>query len=105
NPARALPPTDTRAYRVRFESRGDGGSSPGQPRSGGEVAPYCSSLTFSSQSTCLPSFASWTAICVTAVVGVAPCQCFTAGGHQTTSPERISSLAPAHSCVQPRPAV
>src|SRR5262245_38584901 len=37
---------------------------------------YCSSLTFSIQSTALPLRRSWMAICVIAVVAVAPCQCF-----------------------------
>ena len=30
-----------------------------------------------------------------AVVGVAPCQCFSPGANQTTSPGRISSIGPA----------
>src|SRR3954454_5253146 len=51
---------------------------------------YCSSLTCSFQSTVLPSRFSWIAICVIAVVGVAPCQCFSPGANQTTSPGRIS---------------
>src|SRR5262245_53906337 len=52
---------------------------------------YCSSLTFSNQSTFLPLRNSVTAICVIAVVGAAPCQCFSPGGNQMTSPGRISS--------------
>ena len=48
---------------------------------------YCSSLTFSIQSTTFPLSASWKAMCVIAVVGVAPCQCFSLGGNHTTSPE------------------
>ena len=40
---------------------------------------YCSSLTFSIQSTFLPLRNSVTAICVIAVVGAAPCQCFSPG--------------------------
>src|SRR2546426_398437 len=47
---------------------------------------YCSSLTSSIQLTTLPSSASWMAMCVIALVGVAPCQCFSPGGHETTSP-------------------
>ena len=35
-------------------------------------------------------------MCVIAVVGVAPCQCFSPGGNQTTSPGRISSIGPPH---------
>src|SRR5947199_10604853 len=45
------------------------------------------------------------AICVNAVVGVAPCQCFSLGGNQTTSPGRISSIGPSQLCAQPRPNV
>src|SRR5262245_25209515 len=45
------------------------------------------------------------AICVIAVVGAAPCQCFTPGGHEITSPDRISSIGPPQHCVQPQPAV
>jgi hypothetical protein len=37
---------------------------------------YCSSLTFSIQSAAFPFSCSWMAICVMAVVGDAPCQCF-----------------------------
>ena len=37
---------------------------------------------------------SWMAMCVIAVVGAAPCQCFSPGGNQTTSPGRISSIGP-----------
>src|SRR5579864_5385703 len=45
------------------------------------------------------------AICVMAVVGVAPCQCFWPGGIQTTSPGRISSTGPPQRCARPQPAV
>src|SRR6266513_4104496 len=45
------------------------------------------------------------AICVIAVVGVAPCQCFSLGANQTTSPGRISSVGPSQRCAQPRPNV
>src|SRR3954468_21851338 len=55
---------------------------------------YCSSLTFSIQSASLPSSFSRIAICVIGVVGAAPCQCFSLGGNQTTSPGRISSTGP-----------
>lgn len=48
---------------------------------------YCSSLTFSIHSAFLPSSCSTMAMCVMAVVGVAPCQCFSPGGNQITSPE------------------
>jgi hypothetical protein len=57
------------------------------------------------QSTTLPFGASWMAICVIAVVGVAPCQCFSPGGNQTTSPGRISSTGPPQACTHPRPDV
>src|SRR5213080_5364545 len=45
------------------------------------------------------------AICAIAVVGVPPCQCFSLGGNQTTSPGRISSIGPSQLCAQPRPNV
>src|SRR5438132_1208664 len=45
------------------------------------------------------------AICATAVVGAAPCQCFSPGGNQTTSPGRISSIGPPQRCARPQPAV
>jgi hypothetical protein len=44
---------------------------------------YCSSLTLSIQSTGFPFNASRMAICVIAVVGVAPCQCFSPDGIET----------------------
>jgi hypothetical protein len=44
---------------------------------------YCSSLTFSIQSTDYRFNAFRMAICVIAVVGVAPCQCFSPGGIET----------------------
>ena len=68
-------------------------------------AAYCASLTCSIQSTALPSSASWMAIWVMAVVGAAPCQCFSPGGNQTTSPGRISSIGPPSRCTRPKPAV
>src|ERR1700733_12987005 len=40
-----------------------------------------------------------------AVVGEAPCQCFSPGENQSTSPGRISSIGPPSRCAQPRPAV
>src|ERR1035437_9636283 len=45
------------------------------------------------------------AMWVMAVVGDAPCQCFSAGGIHTTSPGRISSTGPPHRCTRPQPAV
>src|SRR5207245_4474580 len=66
---------------------------------------YWASLTFSIQSTFLPLSDSVMAICVIAVVAVAPCQCFSPGGNQTTSPGRISSIGPPSHCTQPRPDV
>src|SRR5262245_49188416 len=68
-------------------------------------ARYCSSLTFSIQSTLFPSSASAIAIWVIAVVAVAPCQCFAPGANQTISPGRISSLGPPSRCAQPQPYV
>src|ERR1700682_905396 len=66
---------------------------------------YCSSLTFSIQSTFLPFSDSVSAICVIAVVDAAPCQCFSPGGNHTTSPGRTSSMGPPCICTQPRPEV
>jgi hypothetical protein len=45
------------------------------------------------------------AMCVMAVVAVAPCQCFSPGGNQTMSPGRISLVAPPQRCARPQPAV
>src|SRR5579871_1850173 len=45
------------------------------------------------------------AICDIAVVAVAPCQCFLPGGHQTTSPGRITSFGSPQHCVHPHPEV
>ena len=45
------------------------------------------------------------AMWVMAVVGAAPCQCFSPGANQTTSPGRISSTGPPSRCTQPQPAV
>src|SRR5689334_5995455 len=42
---------------------------------------------------------------VMAVVGAAPCQCFSPGANQTTSPGRISSIGPPSRCARPQPAV
>ena len=66
---------------------------------------YCSSLTFSIQSAHLPSSSSSMAMCVIAVVGAAPFQCFSSGASQTTSPGRISSIGPPQRCTLPQPAV
>src|SRR5437867_13266576 len=49
----------------------------------------------------LPSRFSWMAMCVMAVVGAPPCQCFSPGENQTTSPGRISSIVPSHRCTRP----
>src|SRR5437773_3911387 len=68
-----------------------------------DAAAYSSSLTFSIHSTVLPSFCSTMAMCVMAVVFVAPCQCFSPGGHQTTSPGRIRSTGPPQLCTRPQP--
>src|SRR5579884_2771008 len=66
-------------------------------------ARYCSSVTFSIHSTFLPLSCSVIAICAIAVVGVAPCQCLWFGGHQITSPARISTMdSPSH-WVHPAP--
>src|SRR5256714_4542640 len=44
-------------------------------------------------------------MCVIAVVGVAPCQCRSFGGHQITSPGRTSTFSWPSLCTQPQPAV
>src|SRR5579883_2919485 len=44
-------------------------------------------------------------MCVIAATGVAPCQCFSPGANQTTSPGRISAIGPPSRCAQPQPAV
>src|SRR6266496_6023532 len=44
-------------------------------------------------------------MCVIAAVGDAPCQCFSLGANQTTSPGRISSIGSPHRCAQPTPDV
>ena len=58
---------------------------------------YCSSLTFSIQSAVLPSSCSWMAICVMAVVGVAPCQCFSPrrDPDHITRPDFLDLASPA----------
>src|SRR6266516_4519618 len=45
------------------------------------------------------------AMYVTAVVDVAPCQCFSPGGNQITSPGRMSSIEPPQHCTRPQPVV
>src|SRR6266550_5410813 len=40
-----------------------------------------------------------------AVVGAAPCQCFSLGAIKTTSPGRISSIGPPQLCARPQPAI
>src|SRR5687767_10941787 len=42
---------------------------------------------------------------VIAVVGAAPCQCFSPGENETTSPGRISSIGPPHRWARPTPDV
>src|SRR6266571_8946240 len=45
------------------------------------------------------------AMLVMAVVGVAPCQAFSPGENQTTSPGRISSIGPPSRLTHPQPAL
>ena len=45
------------------------------------------------------------AMCVMAAVGLGPCQCFSLGENQTTSPGRISSIGPPQRCAKPQPAL
>jgi hypothetical protein len=40
-----------------------------------------------------------------AVVGAAPCQCFSPGANHTTSPGRMSSMGPPQRCARPTPDV
>ena len=42
------------------------------------------------------------AMWVMAVVGAAPCQCFSPGSNHTTSPGRISSTGPPQRCARPQ---
>src|SRR5207302_3574200 len=55
--------------------------------------------------TTLPFNSSWIAMCVIAVPAIAPCQCFSPGGHQTTSPGLMTLISPPQLCTQPQPAV
>ena len=64
---------------------------------------YCESLTFSIQSTTFPFSCSCVAMWVIAIVGEAPCQCFSLGANHTTSPGRISSTGPPSFCAHPTP--
>src|ERR1035437_7332161 len=45
------------------------------------------------------------AMWVMAVVGAAPCQCFSPGGNQITSPGRISSTGPPQRSTRPQPPI
>src|SRR5256884_3836791 len=65
---------------------------------------YFSSLTCSIQWTTLPSSSSWMAMCVISLSGMAPCQCFSPGGLETTSPGCISLTVPSPGCTGPPPA-
>ena len=76
--------------------------SPG--RCGGQ-ARYCSSLTFSIQSTVLPSSASCDRDMGHGRGRRRAVPVLLAGRNQTTSPGRISSFGPPSSCTQPQPAV
>ena len=53
----------------------------------------------------LPSCGSWIANGSSRSSRVAPCQCFSPGGNQTTSPGRMFSTGPPQRCTRPRPAV
>src|SRR5213082_2070668 len=44
-------------------------------------------------------------MCVIEVVGASPCQCFSFGANNTTSPGRISSIGPPQHWARPQPAV
>src|SRR4029077_5313054 len=75
------------------------GRRPDQPG----VVLYCSSATFSIHATYLPSLFSVIAICDMVVVGPAPCQCFSPGENQITSPARTSRTGPPALCTRPDP--
>ena len=66
---------------------------------------YCSFETGSSHSTFLPPSTGVTAMWVIELVSVAPCQCFTPGGVQMTSPGLIWIFSPPSCCTQPVPDV
>src|SRR3954449_9133570 len=66
---------------------------------------YCSSLTCSSHSAVFPPTMFVMAIWLIKLVAVAPCQCFTPGGVQITSPGLISRFWPPSSCTHPVPDV
>ena len=57
-------------------------------------APYCVVADLLHPVDGLAVERSWMAMWVMAVVGAAPCQCFSPGANQTTSPGRISSIGP-----------
>ena len=44
-------------------------------------------------------------MCDIPVLGAAPCQCFSPGANQTTSPGRISSIGPPQRWARPQPDV
>src|SRR5262245_45706639 len=44
-------------------------------------------------------------MCVTPVMAVAPCQCFSPGENQITSPGLICSIGPPQRCARPQPDV
>ena len=64
---------------------------------------YCSSVTFSSHSTALPSFNSCIAMCDIAVVGVAPCPMFFSGGAGDDIAGTYFDLWLALASVRPNP--
>src|SRR5262249_20318082 len=65
--------------------------------------PYCASVTCSIHCTATPLSASCMAMCTMALVGLAPCQCFSPGGIHTTSPGRISRIGPPQVCTRRSP--
>ena len=70
-----------------------------------DLARYCSSLICSIQSADFPSSCSTIDICVIAVVGAAPCQCFSPGEDHITSPGWMCSICSPQRCTKPLPAV
>jgi hypothetical protein len=94
-------------FQVGDPARLSGGHVTFEPgaRSAWHTHPLGQTLIVPIQSTFLPLSDSVTAMCVIAVVAIAPCQCFSLGENQMISPGRISSIGPPSHCAQPRPDV
>lgn len=71
------------------------------PAEGGALSIFVSTLFLG----LVYGYITWRTMCVIAVVGAAPCQCFSPGANQTTSPGLISSTGPPQRWARPQPAV